>query len=158
MDIKTARDALITQFKNDTDLATEVSNNIDYGLGKKVLTAMLPKSIRVVQIGIGDPQNSDGEQEADFSGGHEWVFVPYRFHVVGIFKLSDGENEKSAEDRESTFNRLIRKAICKDRTLGGVANNTDIGRTFFRTHPEDDTVYFVLIEVTVWTYEKADTR
>lgn len=150
MAIKDVRDALLTQIKNDADIIAEFGSNVDYGLGKNISMSLLPKSIRIIQLGI------DPEKNTEIGGGY--IFANYRFHIVAIFALSSDETVKTAEDRESNYDRLIKKAITKDYELGGSATDVELGRTFFRTHPEKDGVYFVLIEVIVMNYEQESVR
>jgi len=160
MDTKTVRNALITQLKADADILTEFivppasAANIDYGISRDVGPSMLPKSIRVVQLGRGRSEN-DAEIDAEFGGEYQGVWENYRFHVVAVFAESDA---KKAEDTESTHDRLIRKAITKDYSLGNVVTDLSMGRTFYRTHPERDGIHFVIIETSARKLVNASVR
>jgi hypothetical protein len=154
MEAATIRNAMIVQMQGDTSLTAEFTTaSISYGLGKQIkATDLVPRSIRVVQLGRGE------EVEAEWGGGKAWVRVPYRFHVVILFMIDDTQTEKDAEDNSSKYDRLIRKAISKDSTIGGVVESSQIGRTFFLTHPEKDNAKIVLIEVTAISHEQSDVR
>lgn len=158
MEIKTVRDALINALKADPDIISKIgANKVDYGLGRSVKNTMLPRSIRVVQLGRGKTEE-DAEEIADFGGGSAYVWASYRFHVVVIFQLAEGEDEKDAEDYESDYDRIIRKAISADCTLGGIITDVELGRTILRQHPEKEGIYFVLLEVSALAYESATDR
>jgi len=154
VEIATVRNAMITQMKGDTALAAEfLTTQISYGLGNQIKAAdILPKAIRVVQLGRGE------ETPEEFGGGVTWVSVPYRFHVLALFILDNDETEADGEDRSSSYDRLIRKSISKDTTLGGSVRNTELGRTFFLTHPEKSDMKLVLVEVTATSHEQSDVR
>uniref|UniRef100_A0A6H1ZA52 Tail protein n=1 Tax=viral metagenome TaxID=1070528 RepID=A0A6H1ZA52_9ZZZZ len=154
IEIADIRDALITQLKADTDIKDIFSTRIDYGLGRNVTLDMLPNCVRIVQLGRGVTA-TDAEIEAEFGSGYTWVWAHYRLHVIAIFEQS---NEKTAEDAESDYDRKLRKAITKDRGLGGLVTDIDIGRTVFRTHPEKDSTHYVILEITALTHERSDVR
>lgn len=160
IEIKDIRNAYISQLKADSDIAIEFTvapatgANIDYGISKDVGMSMLPKSLRIVQLGRGTTMDN-AEIDAEFSGGYQWVWSRYRFNVVATFAENDA---KKAEDAESKIDRLIRKAITKDYSLGNVVTNVDVGRTFFRSHPDKDGIHFVIIETSALKHERADVR
>lgn len=158
MEIKTARNALINSLKADPDVTSKIgADKVDYGLGRNVKKEMLPRSIRVVQLGRGKTDD-DAEEVADFGGGSEYVWARYRFHVVVIFQLVEGEDEKDAEDYQSDYDRIVRKAVSANCTLGGIVTDIELGRTLIRQLAEKDTIYFVLIEVAALSYESANER
>lgn len=153
MEIATVRNGLIAQMQADADLIAEVpAADIDYGLGKSIGVSLLPRSIRVVQLGRGV------EILSEYAAGVQWFWVPYRFHVVTIFGLSTGETEKDAEDIESTLDRLVLKAIGQDFTIGGIAAKSYFGRTVPLVHPEKDDIRMLVTEVDVLCHERSDTR
>lgn len=158
MEIKTVRNALIATIRLDTDIISKFgADKVDYGLGRSVKKIMLPRSIRVVQLGRGKTEE-DAEEIADFGGGSAYVWASYRFHVVAIFQLAEGEDEKDAEDYESDYDRIMRKAISADCTIGGIVTDVEFGRTILRQHPEKEGIYFVLLEVNALSYESATER
>ncbi len=158
MEIKTVRDALINTLKANPDIISKIgADKVDYGFGRSISKNMLPHSIRVVQLGRGKT-DEDAEEIADFGGGSEYVWASYRFHVVVVFQLVEGEDEKDAEDYESDYDRIVRKAISADCTLGGIVTDVELGRTLIRQLPEKDTIYFVLVEVSALSYESARER
>ena len=155
MEIKTVRDGLVAVLKADPDIISKIgAAQVDYGLPRKINQAMLVKgsAIRVVSRGRGE------EEMADSGGGETFVWAPYRFHVVTVFQLTDTEDEKDAEDYESDYDRIMRKAISNGYTLNGIATDVEFGDTVLRQHPEKDTIYFVLLEVTALVYESATER
>ncbi len=157
MDIATVRNALVTTLKGDADLTAEIGASlIDYGLGRKITVDMLPLCIRVKQLGRGDTFE-DAEAEDEVGAGKVWVWCLYRFHVVVIFAEKDGETAKQVEDRESTYDRLLRKALSK-RDLGGVVVDVELGRTSLLSHPEKDSIHMVLLEIHAKTHEQQDVR
>ena len=160
MEIKTVRNALIDRLKADSGILSKIdAAQIDYGLGRNIsgVLASKPVAIRVIQLGRGNTTD-DAEEAADFGGGQEYVWAKYRFHVVVIFQLVEDETEKDAEDYESDYDRIIRKAISADCTLGGIVTDIELGRTLIRQLPEKDTIYFVLLEVNALVYESSTER
>lgn len=158
MEIKTVRDALINALKADPDIVGKIgAAKVDYGLGRNINKNMLPRSIRIVQLGRGGT-GTEAEETADFGGGTEYVWASYRFHVVVIFQLVEGEDERDAEDYESEYDRIVRKAISASPTLGSVVTDIELGRTIIRQLPEKDAIYFILIEVNAIAYESATDR
>jgi hypothetical protein len=158
MEIKTVRNALINTLKTNPDIISKIgADKVGYGLGRNINKNMLPRSIRVVQLGRGGT-GTEAEEAADFGGGTEYVWVSYRFHVVVIFQLVEGEDERDAEDYESEYDRIARKAISASTTIGSVVTDIKLGRTLIRQLAEKDTIYFVLIEVTAIAYESATER
>jgi hypothetical protein len=148
MEIKAVRDAVITQLKADPDvIATVGASKIGKGIGKKVLSSMLPLSIRVVQLGRGENSQDAEVLDEILGNGNVSVWEMYRFHVVGVFQLADGETEEDAEDIESNLDRIIRKALTTDYSLNDVVSEIILGRTVFRNLPEEDSTYFVIVEV-----------
>ncbi|OPY03571.1 MAG: hypothetical protein A4E60_00236 [Syntrophorhabdus sp. PtaB.Bin047] len=158
MEIKTVRNALINTLKTNPDIISKIgADKVGYGLGRNINKNMLPRSIRVVQLGRGGT-GTEAEEAADFGGGTEYVWAKYRFHVVVVFQLVEGEDEKDAEDYESDYDRIVRKAISANCTLGSVVTDIELGRTLIRQLPEKDTIYFVLLEVNALSYESTTER
>lgn len=157
MDIATVRNGLISQLQVDPDVITKFgASKVDYGLGKKLTEDMFPQSIRIKQRGRGTTEDN-AEEFAETGDGNSYVWCRYPFYIVVIFQLSDDEDEKDAEDYESEYDRIVRKALA-DCTLNNVVTTCEFGRSFLRTHAEDEKVRFVVIEATAITLERADTR
>lgn len=156
MEIKTVRTGIIEAIKADAEVIERIgADQVDYGLGRKIKESMFSGkgvAVRVVQLGRGE------ETPADYGAGTTYVWSQYRFHVVAVFQLSESEDEKDAEDYESDYDRIIRKALSVGYSLKDFATKVKFGRTILRQLPEKDTIYLVLLEVTVEVYESETAR
>jgi hypothetical protein len=161
MDIAIIRNAMITQMQGNAALTAEIAaDKIGYGMPRNIGTSLLPRSIRVIQLGRGSSPDGQGRAEVmgGFGGGIQKVWASYIFHVVCVFGLDDTDDEKDAEDLEALLDKLIRQALTSDYTLGGTVTDITLGRTIPLTHVEKDDIRMIVIEVGARTYERADAR
>lgn len=149
MDTATVRNAIVSQLQADPDIISYIgASNVDYGLGR-AYPETLP-AVRIIQSGR--------EEEDDFESGDydPRVWAWYKFYLVCFFTE---DSAKDAEDYESLYDRIIRKALTKNYRLGGVVTEMQIGRTFYRSIPErKPPTYSVIIELAAKTIEQVSTR
>ncbi len=158
MDIATVARAIQTTLKNDADVTAQVPANMIFrGLGKTIPKSRLPKSINIIQIGIGETPE-EGEEESEWAAGKEWVWVHHLLNIAAILTIDDTQDDEDGEDLESTVDRVIRKALTTGYTLGGVVSYLTLGKTLFFTHPDKERTYGVRLAIDAVTHEQTDVR
>lgn len=149
MSARTVHNAIIGQLQNDTVIANEFGTNILKGY---VRIEDVPLNGRVLRVSFIASDESESEEE--LSGTR--TLASYGFLItIGFYEPDSG----TADERKADYDKMIRDAIDKDRSFGGVAiETTEMGRMTFVEPPEAEGYYFGVMPLTVEKYETIGNR
>jgi hypothetical protein len=149
MSAKTVHDALIALFVADSACNAEFGAEIKKGFGKHVTNwAEVGRFLRIAFDGEVDVEQKIGKQAAGAPLGGQQVQkirVAYAFWITVGFIEPDVEE---AEDRKTTYPKLIKDVIDVNMTISGTCIGiTDMGELNFMEIPDSNGYYVGIMGV-----------